>query len=370
MAEISVESGGVDARGRGGGRGRARRAAARADRHAPLRRDGLAGARARRPPRGRLRRARPRRLRRPRRSRTRTATRCSRATCSPCSTTAASTARCSPAPRWARTRSCASRSTTATASPAWSSSRPPSTRTTRRTRSAGSTAGTRSSDGLRERRRGGLRRGLRRAEGPRAAGTRRSSRSCASGSSRTRIPRRWPTRCARCRARGRSRPGPSSPSSTLPTVVVASRDEADPEHPYAVGERYAEAIPGARLVTEEPGQLAARVAGQPALAGDRRRGRATVALTPGSERRHPRHQHDRALDHGLAVVRRGEAPVAVLVAAGDEAGAVAGPERDLGPRAGAAGRPAASGRRGSSRPPRSPRRRARRRSRAGRRASR
>jgi pimeloyl-ACP methyl ester carboxylesterase len=39
-----------------------------------------------------------------------------------------------------------------------------------------------------------------------------------------------------------------------PVVVVASRDEADPEHPYATGERYAEAIPGARLVTEEPGR--------------------------------------------------------------------------------------------------------------------
>jgi pimeloyl-ACP methyl ester carboxylesterase len=39
-----------------------------------------------------------------------------------------------------------------------------------------------------------------------------------------------------------------------PTVVVASRDEADPEHPYAVGERYAGAIPGARLVSEEPGK--------------------------------------------------------------------------------------------------------------------
>jgi pimeloyl-ACP methyl ester carboxylesterase len=39
----------------------------------------------------------------------------------------------------------------------------------------------------------------------------------------------------------------------LPAVVVASRDEADPEHPFAVGERYAEAIPGARLVSEEPG---------------------------------------------------------------------------------------------------------------------
>jgi pimeloyl-ACP methyl ester carboxylesterase len=39
----------------------------------------------------------------------------------------------------------------------------------------------------------------------------------------------------------------------VPAVVVASRDEADPGHPYAVGERWAEAIPGARLVSEEPG---------------------------------------------------------------------------------------------------------------------
>ena len=38
-----------------------------------------------------------------------------------------------------------------------------------------------------------------------------------------------------------------------PTVVVASRDEVDPEHPYATGERYARAIPGARLVSEPPG---------------------------------------------------------------------------------------------------------------------
>jgi len=38
-----------------------------------------------------------------------------------------------------------------------------------------------------------------------------------------------------------------------PTVVVASRDEADPEHRYAVGQRYAQAIPGAELRSEEPG---------------------------------------------------------------------------------------------------------------------
>ena len=43
-------------------------------------------------------------------------------------------------------------------------------------------------------------------------------------------------------------------SIAAPTRVVASRDEADPEHPYAVGEVYAEAIPGARLVSEEPGR--------------------------------------------------------------------------------------------------------------------
>jgi pimeloyl-ACP methyl ester carboxylesterase len=40
----------------------------------------------------------------------------------------------------------------------------------------------------------------------------------------------------------------------LPVTVVASRDEADPEHPYATGQRYAEAIPGARLASEEPGK--------------------------------------------------------------------------------------------------------------------
>jgi 3-oxoadipate enol-lactonase len=40
----------------------------------------------------------------------------------------------------------------------------------------------------------------------------------------------------------------------LPATVVASRDEADPEHPYAIGERYATSIPGARLVSEDPGK--------------------------------------------------------------------------------------------------------------------
>jgi hypothetical protein len=41
---------------------------------------------------------------------------------------------------------------------------------------------------------------------------------------------------------------------SAPTVVVASDDEADPGHPQAVGEAYAAAIPGARLVTDDPGR--------------------------------------------------------------------------------------------------------------------
>lgn len=39
-----------------------------------------------------------------------------------------------------------------------------------------------------------------------------------------------------------------------PTAVVASRDEADPGHPHAVGEAWARAIPGARLLSERPGR--------------------------------------------------------------------------------------------------------------------
>jgi pimeloyl-ACP methyl ester carboxylesterase len=39
-----------------------------------------------------------------------------------------------------------------------------------------------------------------------------------------------------------------------PTVLVASRDEADPDHPLAVSELYARVIPGARLVVEDAGE--------------------------------------------------------------------------------------------------------------------
>lgn len=41
---------------------------------------------------------------------------------------------------------------------------------------------------------------------------------------------------------------------SAPVVVVASADEPDPGHPQAVGEAYAAAIPGARLVLDEPGR--------------------------------------------------------------------------------------------------------------------
>lgn len=38
-----------------------------------------------------------------------------------------------------------------------------------------------------------------------------------------------------------------------PTLVVGSRDEADPGHPLAVARRYAELIPRAQLIVEQPG---------------------------------------------------------------------------------------------------------------------
>ena len=40
----------------------------------------------------------------------------------------------------------------------------------------------------------------------------------------------------------------------VPTLVVASHDAADPGHPYAAAQDYAERIPGARMVSEPQGQ--------------------------------------------------------------------------------------------------------------------
>ena len=40
---------------------------------------------------------------------------------------------------------------------------------------------------------------------------------------------------------------------TAPTLVVGSRDGADPGHPLAVAQRYADAVPGAELLVEAEG---------------------------------------------------------------------------------------------------------------------
>jgi len=74
----------------------------------------------------------------------------------------------------------------------------------------------------------------------------------------------WPTRSNAVAWRGsalrwvpRSRPFEAIDELgeiSVPVVVVASADEPDPGHPQAVGEAYAAAIPGARLVLDEPGR--------------------------------------------------------------------------------------------------------------------
>lgn len=43
-------------------------------------------------------------------------------------------------------------------------------------------------------------------------------------------------------------------SLELPALVVASHDRADPGHPYAIAETYAEVLPNARLISEREGE--------------------------------------------------------------------------------------------------------------------
>lgn len=43
-------------------------------------------------------------------------------------------------------------------------------------------------------------------------------------------------------------------SLDLPALVVASHDDADPGHPYAFAEAWAESLPRAELISEEPGE--------------------------------------------------------------------------------------------------------------------
>lgn len=54
--------------------------------------------------------------------------------------------------------------------------------------------------------------------------------------------------------RSRAFPGLESLESlTMPTLVVGSRDDADPGHPLAMAEQYAQRMPSARLVVEDEG---------------------------------------------------------------------------------------------------------------------
>ena len=65
---------------------------------------------------------------------------------------------------------------------------------------------------------------------------------------------RWPTALE---ALPRSRPFASLDQLaeiSVPAVVVASDDAADPEHPEELGRAYAAALPNARLVTDAPGK--------------------------------------------------------------------------------------------------------------------
>ncbi len=60
--------------------------------------------------------------------------------------------------------------------------------------------------------------------------------------------------CARCRARSRTPDSSRLADLELPTLVVASHDEADPGHPYEAAERIAATVPGAQLISEQAGE--------------------------------------------------------------------------------------------------------------------
>ena len=203
----------------------------------------------------RLRRARPRRLVARAGARTPTATTSSRADLArACSTRSSSSARCSPARRWARTRSCASRSTSPSASPGSSSITPAYDPVGVRRRASACARYDALAEGLRSGGVEGYLDGLRR----RAAAARRwrdVGRDVRAPEHRApRAPRaRSPTRCRPCRARGPFEDLHALEQIECPAVVVASRDEADPGHPLALGEAYAELLPHGRLVVEEEG---------------------------------------------------------------------------------------------------------------------
>ena len=101
-------------------------------------------------------------------------------------------------------------------------------------------------------------------------GARRCCGSPATGSASTATPRRSRGRCARCRARSPFDDLAELEFLDLPALVVASHDEADPGHPYAVAEAWARAAAAGDADQRGAGRVAARLAGRPALARDRR----------------------------------------------------------------------------------------------------
>ena len=57
-----------------------------------------------------------------------------------------------------------------------------------------------------------------------------------------------------CPARSPGAAWRRSSGSSVPTLVVGSRDDADPLHPLAVAEEYARRLPNAELIVEDEGQ--------------------------------------------------------------------------------------------------------------------
>ena len=200
---------------------------------------------------------------------------CSPPTCSPCSTTAGSSARCWPAPRWARTPSCGSRSTTATAWPGSSLVTPAYTPEGEHADLARWDA---LSDGLRT---GGV-------EGFVAAygdpGVPEAWRDTVTRVLHQRLaahehPDAVADALRAVRARARSRRGPSWTSSTSRRSSSPAATTSTPATPTRSASATPRRSPGAELRSEEPGRVAAGVAGRAALQGDRRAGRARHRLT-------------------------------------------------------------------------------------------
>ena len=185
-----------------------------------------------------------------------------------CSTSSGSSARCSPAPRWARTRSLR----LALERPERVAALVVITPGVRPRDAA--TTGLARWDALAEGLRDGRDRGLRRrrtATRMPGAVARHGAQRPAPAPGAARAPRR-----RRRRAAGRPALAPvrvarrPRRASRCPTVVVASRDEADPGHPLASARPTPPRSPARELRHRGARQVPARLAGRPALQGHRR----------------------------------------------------------------------------------------------------